>query len=89
MAGDRIPAQRQGEENAMAEIRVIADGLRFPEGPVAMADGSVVLGEIAGSAVTRIAPNGAKTGLGRGWQAQRPRARSDGPELYAAREAGL
>ena len=34
----------------MAEIRIIADGLRFPEGPVAMADGSVVLGEIAGAA---------------------------------------
>ena len=45
----------------MAEIRVIADGLRFPEGPVAMADGSVILGEIAGAAVTRIAPDGAKS----------------------------
>jgi hypothetical protein len=86
--GQQNPAQRSREENAMAEIRVIADGLRFPEGPVAMADGSVILGEIAGSAVTRITPNGAKTGLGRGWRAQRPRARSDGPELYAAREPG-
>ena len=44
----------------MAEIRVIASGLRFPEGPVAMADGSVILGEIAGRAVTRIAADGAK-----------------------------
>jgi gluconolactonase len=32
----------------------MATGLRFPEGPVAMADGSVILGEVAGSAVTRI-----------------------------------
>lgn len=47
----------------MAEIRIVASGLRFPEGPVAMADGAVVLGEIAGGAVTRIAPDGAKSVL--------------------------
>jgi hypothetical protein len=35
----------------MADIRIVASGLRFPEGPVAMADGSVILGEIAGGAV--------------------------------------
>ncbi|MGH7032005.1 MAG: SMP-30/gluconolactonase/LRE family protein [Stellaceae bacterium] len=49
----------------MPEIRVIADGLRFPEGPVAMADGSVILGEIAGAAVTRIAPGGGKSPVGK------------------------
>ncbi len=47
----------------MSEIRVIASGLRFPEGPVAMADGSVILGEIAGGTVTRVMPDGAKTVL--------------------------
>jgi gluconolactonase len=30
----------------MSDIRVVAGGLRFPEGPVAMRDGSVVLVEI-------------------------------------------
>src|SRR5215472_8400523 len=45
----------------MADVRIIGSGLRFPEGPVAMADGSVVLGEIAGGAVTRVAPDGAKS----------------------------
>ena len=45
----------------MADIRVMATGLRFPEGPVAMADGSVILGEIAGGAVTRVAPDGTKS----------------------------
>ncbi len=45
----------------MAEIRIITEGLRFPEGPVALADGSVVLGEIAGGAVTRVAPDGRKS----------------------------
>ena len=45
----------------MAEVRVMATGLRFPEGPVAMADGSVILGEIAGGTVTRVAPDGTKS----------------------------
>lgn len=53
----------------MAEIRILASGLRFPEGPVAMADGSVILGEIAGGAVTRVAPGammgGAKSEIGK------------------------
>ena len=49
----------------MADIRIVATGLRFPEGPVAMADGSVVLGEIAGGAVTRVAADGSKTEIGK------------------------
>jgi gluconolactonase len=44
----------------MADIRIVASGLRFPEGPVAMADGSLVLGEIAGGVVTRVSPDGGK-----------------------------
>jgi gluconolactonase len=48
----------------MAEIRIVASGLRFPEGPVVMADGSVILGEIAGAAVTRVATDGTKTPIG-------------------------
>ncbi len=42
----------------MSEMRIIAGGLKFPEGPVAMPDGSVILGEIAGGAVTRVAADG-------------------------------
>src|SRR5436305_431743 len=49
----------------MADIRIIATGLRFPEGPVAMADGSVILGEIAGGRVTRVAADGGKTEIGK------------------------
>ncbi len=51
-----------------ADIQITATGLRFPEGPVAMADGSVILGEIAGGAVTRVMPveftGGAKSEIG-------------------------
>ena len=34
----------------MAELREITTGLRFPEGPIAMPDGSVVLVEMFGPA---------------------------------------
>jgi gluconolactonase len=36
----------------------VAEGLQFPEGPVAMADGTVVLVEIARSALTRVQADG-------------------------------
>jgi len=39
--------------------REIASGLRFPEGPVWLPDGSVLVVEIAGGCLTRIAPSGA------------------------------
>lgn len=42
----------------MSDMRVIARGLSFPEGPVAMADGSVVLVEIERQTVTRVLPDG-------------------------------
>ena len=32
------------------DIELVAEGLRFPEGPIAMADGSVILTEIEGGA---------------------------------------
>ena len=41
-------------ERIELEYRVVAEGLRFPEGPVAMPDGSVALCEIAAGAVTRV-----------------------------------
>ncbi len=47
------------------EIRTLAQGLEFPEGPVALADGSVMLVEIAAGTLTRIAPDGAKTVVAR------------------------
>ena len=40
---------------------LVTGDLRFPEGPVAMADGSVILVEIAAERVTRVAPDGTKT----------------------------
>ena len=42
-------------------LRIIAEGLRFPEGPVAMPDGSVILTEIEAGRITRVAPDGTKS----------------------------
>ena len=42
----------------MTALRTIASGLRFPEGPIAMKDGSIVLGEIERQTVTRVKPDG-------------------------------
>jgi gluconolactonase len=44
----------------MAELREITSGLRFPEGPIAMPDGSVVLVEMFGPRITRVHPDGTK-----------------------------
>src|ERR1700736_4979474 len=41
------------------DVRNIASGLRFPEGPIAMHDGSVLLVEIERGTLTRVEPNGA------------------------------
>jgi gluconolactonase len=40
------------------DIELVAEGLKFPEGPIAMADGSVILTEIAGQRLTRVTPDG-------------------------------
>jgi gluconolactonase len=40
--------------------KVLATGLAFPEGPVAMPDGSVLVVEIQGGALLRVGPDGSK-----------------------------
>ncbi len=42
----------------MADMTELAGGLRFPEGPIAMADGSVVLVEMFGPRLTKVKPDG-------------------------------
>jgi sugar lactone lactonase YvrE len=43
------------------EITEITTGLEFPEGPVAMPDGSVIVVELKGGRVTRVQPDGTKS----------------------------
>ena len=44
----------------MAEIKEITTGLRFPEGPIAMEDGSVLVVEIRRGTLTRVLADGTK-----------------------------
>jgi hypothetical protein len=41
-----------------ARLRVIASGLEFPEGPIAMPDGSLLVVEIAREPLSRVLPGG-------------------------------
>ena len=42
----------------MSTLRAVTTGLRFPEGPIAMDDGTVLVSEIEGAAITRVSPDG-------------------------------
>jgi gluconolactonase len=44
--------------NGLTRFRTVTEKLRFPEGPVAMPDGSVLVVEIAGKALTRVQADG-------------------------------
>lgn len=71
------------------QIEVAAEGLEFPEGPIAMADGSVLVVEIRGRRLSRIMPDGTKrtvaeTGGG-------PNGAALGPDgaVYIANNGGM
>lgn len=42
------------------DFELVCEGLEFPEGPIAMADGSVILTEIKAQRLTRVKPDGTK-----------------------------
>jgi gluconolactonase len=43
---------------AIPQHRVVGEGLRFPEGPVAMPDGTVLVVEVRGGTLSRVHPDG-------------------------------
>lgn len=45
------------------DIELVCEGLEFPEGPIAMADGSVILTEIKAQRLSRITPDGRRETL--------------------------
>ena len=73
----------------MAKMRTITTGLRFPEGPVAMPDGSVILVEIESGQITRVHPDGTKTVVAR--PGGGPNGLAMGPEgkLYCVNNGGF
>jgi gluconolactonase len=69
-------------------VRILATGLEFPEGPVWLEDGSVLVAEIRGRRIRRVAPDGtvsvfAETGGG-------PNGLARGPDgaIYACNNGG-
>ena len=69
-------------------MEIVTEGLRFPEGPIAMPDGSVILVEIEAQQLTRVLPDGtkevvAKTGGG-------PNGAAMGPDgkIYVCNNGG-
>jgi gluconolactonase len=70
------------------DLRILATGLGFPEGPVAMGDGSVILTEINGGRITRVGADGGVTRLGPG--AGGPNGLAMGPDgmLYLCNNGG-
>ena len=73
----------------MADVREITSGLQFPEGPIAMDDGSVIVVEIKRGTLTRVQPDGsqevvAETGGG-------PNGAAVGPDgaIYVCNNGGF
>jgi len=71
------------------ELRVVADGLRFPEGPVCMPDGSVALVEIEARRITRVAANGSKSTIATVTGAPNGLALGPGGMLYVCNNGGF
>ena len=61
MSRDRLALVVQHGRRGMPAIREITSELRFPEGPVALADGSVLLVEIERQTLTKVAADGRKS----------------------------
>jgi gluconolactonase len=73
----------------MTGMREIAGGLRFPEGPVAMPDGSVIVVEIAAARLTRVLPDGRKLTVAR--MTGGPNGAAIGPDgmIYVCNNGGF
>jgi gluconolactonase len=48
-------------QQPLADVKVLAEGLKFPEGPVAMADGGILVTEIERGTLSRVAADGTVT----------------------------
>ncbi|MFT3866498.1 MAG: SMP-30/gluconolactonase/LRE family protein [Solirubrobacterales bacterium] len=72
-----------------AEPRLLATGLRFPEGPTLLDDGAVAVVEMRGEAVARVAADGAVTRLGDCGGGPNGSALGSDGAVYVANNGGL
>jgi gluconolactonase len=71
------------------EITQIAAGLQFPEGPVAMPDGSVILVEIARQTLSRVTPDGRVQVIANLGGGPNGAALGPGGKIYVTNNGGL
>jgi gluconolactonase len=73
----------------LRNLRIVAEGLRFPEGPVALPNGDILVVEMAGGTLTRIRPDGSKTTVAE--TGGGPNGAAIGPDgrVYIAQSGGL
>jgi gluconolactonase len=72
-----------------APSRVVADGLRFPEGPTLLDDGSVAVAEMQGESVSVVTPGGASRVLGDCGGGPNGTALGSDGAVYVANNGGL
>jgi len=70
-------------------LKQIASGLRFPEGPVAMPDGSVILVEIERRTLSRVAPDGTVRVIATLGGGPNGAAMGPGGKIYVTNNGGL
>ena len=72
-----------------SEFRVVVDGLGYPEGPIAMPDGSVVLTEVSAQTLTWITPDGRREVLASMGGSPNAVAAGPGGRLYICNSGGF
>ncbi len=70
-------------------MQIIATGLRYPEGPVALADGSVLVVELAGEALKRVRPDGRVDVVAKIPGSPNGAAMGPGGKVYVCNNGGL
>lgn len=70
-------------------MEIIAEGLRFPEGPVYMPDGSIIVCEIEAGRVTQISQDGSKTVLASTGGGPNGAARGQDGRIYICNSGGF
>src|ERR1700733_4139608 len=58
---ERRGCGKENEDEMMAKIEVLAEGLNFPEGPIVMPDGTLLVVEIKSGHLTAVAASGKLT----------------------------
>jgi gluconolactonase len=73
----------------MTDLRILAEGLRFPEAPIWLPDGSVLLVEIAAGQITKVAADGRKTVIAKPGGGPNGIAMGPGGHIYCCNNGGF